>query len=153
MIKVTLLLTVISFATPVLVSAQKADRNDALEQEIRRLEAADADAVLQNDMKAAEKLWADDNVVNAPNNQLVRGKKAIVELKNSGVKYSSFIRDIESIVIHGDTVIVMGRETVVPMSNPPDTGKTVRRRFTNIWMKRGGKWQLTARQASVVCQN
>jgi hypothetical protein len=77
MMKLALLLTVITFATPVLVSAQNADRNEALEQEIRRLESADADAVLQNDMTAADKLWADDNIVNAPNNQLVRGKKAI----------------------------------------------------------------------------
>jgi hypothetical protein len=44
-----------------------------------------------------------------------------------------------------DTVIVMGRETVVPKGNSPDSGKTIDRRYTNIWMKRKGKWRLVAR--------
>jgi hypothetical protein len=32
-------------------------------------------------------------------------------------------REPESIQVHGDTVIVMGRETVVPKGNSPDAGK------------------------------
>lgn len=153
MVKLALLLAIIAVATPDPVSAQNADKNHALEQEIRRLESADVAAVLNNDMAAADKLWAEDLTVNAPNNRLVRGKKAVVELKNSGTKYASFVRDIESVLIHGDTVIVMGQEIVVPTGESPDAGKTVRRRFTNLWMKSGGKWHLTARQASVICQS
>jgi ketosteroid isomerase-like protein len=149
--KLALLLAVIAVATAASVSAQNADRN-TLEQEIRRLESADVAAVLNNDMAAADKLWTEDLTVNAPNNQLVRGKKAVVELKNSGTKYASFVRDIESVLVHGNTVIVMGQEIVVPTGESPDAGKTIRRRFTNVWMKRGSKWHLTARQASVICQ-
>ena len=153
MVKLGLFLAVMAVTTPASISAQNADRNHALEQEIRRLEAADVAAVLNNDMAAADKLWAEDLTVNAPNNRLVRGKKAVVELKTSGTKYASFVRDIESVLIHGDTVIVMGREIVVPTGESPDAGKTIRRRFTNVWMKRGGKWHITARQASVICQS
>jgi hypothetical protein len=57
------------------------------------------------------------------------------------------------VLIHGHTIIVMGRETVVPKGTSPDAGKTINRGFTNIWMKSDGKWLLTGRQASVICQN
>jgi hypothetical protein len=43
----------------------------------------------------------------------------------------------------------MGGETVKPKGKAPFPGQTVRRRFTNIWMKRDG-WQLTARQATII---
>jgi len=151
--KMTLLATVATCVVTGSVLAQSAKQNDALEQEIRKLESANVDAVLRNDMAAVDKVRAEDLTVNAPNSQLLKGKKAVVELKTSGTKYSSFIRDIESILNHGDTVIVMGRETVIPTGDSSDAGKTIRRRFTNIWMKRGDKWLLTARQASVICQN
>ena len=64
--------------------------------------------------------------------------------------YASFEREIEAVLIHGDTAILMGLETVKPRNKAPLAGQTVRRRFTNIWMKRDGRWQLTARQATVI---
>ncbi len=87
-------------------------------------------------------------------NRIQIGRKAVVALIQNGViDYSSFIREIETILFHGDTVIVMGLETIKPVGKAPFAGQTVRRRFTNFWMNRKGKWLLTARHASVICQN
>ncbi|MDQ3131892.1 MAG: hypothetical protein M3Q99_14185 [Acidobacteriota bacterium] len=58
----------------------------------------------------------------------------------------------EYIQVHQNTVIVMGRETVVPKGNSPDAGKTINRRYTHIWMEKKDKWRLIARHASVICQ-
>ena len=38
-----------------------------------------------------------------------------------------------------------------PAGNAPGAGQTLRRRYTNVWMRRNGKWLLTARQASIIC--
>jgi hypothetical protein len=65
--------------------------------------------------------------------------------------YSSFVREPETVVIHGNTVIVMGAEAIKPTANAPGAGQTIRRRYTNIWMKRNGRWVLVARQASIIC--
>ena len=136
------------------MSGQSAKQNDALEQEIKRLELANADAVLRNDLATLDKLWAEDFAVNAPNNKVIHGKKAVLELHRSGLaKYSSFVPEIESVLIHGNTVIVMGPEIVKPIGNAPLAGQTVHRRYTNIWMKEKGKWHLAARHANVICQN
>jgi ketosteroid isomerase-like protein len=133
---------------------QSTRHDEALEQTIRKLEAAEANAILRGDVAALEKLWADDFTVNNPQNQISRGRKEVLDRVRSGlIKYSSFAREIESVRLYGDTVIVMGLEVVAPIGDAPGAGQALRRRFTNIWMKRNGKWLLTARHASVICQN
>ncbi len=105
-------------------------------------------------MTALDKIWAEDFTVNSPRNEIAKGRAEVVKLVRAGIiKYSSFVREIETIMFHGNTVIVMGLETVKPIGNAPLAGQTVRRRFTNIWMKKKGKWLLTARHANVICQN
>jgi ketosteroid isomerase-like protein len=129
-------------------SAQSVKQKAKIEQEIRRLDLLHADAVLRGDLAALDKLWTEDFKVNNPFNQIDRADR----IRTGAVTYSSFIREPETVLIHGDTVIVMGQEIVVPKGNSPDAGKTINRRYTNIWMKRSGKWRLVARHASVICQ-
>ncbi len=147
--KLVLSVIAIIIAATGLVSAQSAKQNDALEQEIRKLEQAEIDALLRNDLSAVQKNWAEDYTVNNPFGQVVKASQG--PIRGGTLTYSSFVREIEKVLIRGKTVIVMGRETVVPSGTSPDTGKTINRRFTNVWMKRNGKWLLTARQASVIC--
>jgi hypothetical protein len=56
------------------------------------------------DVPAIEKLWADDFTVNAPNNKVLMGKPDAIKLVRDGIlDYSSFERDVEAVLIHGDT--------------------------------------------------
>lgn len=133
---------------------QSGYRNDALEQEIRKLDMAEADAVLRGDLPALEKIWLEEYTVNAPNSQVANGRAEVLKIFRAGIaSYSSFVREIESVVFHKNTAIVMGLETVKPIGNAPLAGQTVRRRFTNIWMKNKGKWHMAARHANVICKN
>lgn len=151
--KFILLAAVVTFVLPVLVFGQSA-KQIKLEQEIRKLDAAEADAILNKDVAALDKITAEDFTVNAPGNTVIIGRKAVAALIQNGViDYSSFVREIQTILFHGDTVIVMGLETIKPVGKAPFAGQTVRRRFTNFWMKRKGKWLLTARHANVICPN
>ena len=131
------------------LSAQSAKQKHAIEQEVRKLDLAHADAVLRGDLAAMDKLWTADFIVNNPFNEIDKADR----IRNRAVTYSSFVREPEAIVVHGNTVIAMGRETVVPKGNSPDAGRIIKRRYTNIWMERKGKWRLVARHASVVCQS
>jgi ketosteroid isomerase-like protein len=131
-----------------LVSGQSTKQRTAIEQEIKKLDVAHADAVLRGDLVALDKLWTKDFKVNNPFNEIDQADR----IRTGAVTYASFIRVPESVLVHGHTVIVMGREEVVPKGNSPDAGKTINRRYTNIWMKRSGEWRLIARHASVICQ-
>jgi ketosteroid isomerase-like protein len=123
----------------------------SLEQEIREIDGAENAAVLAKDVPMLEKFWAEDFVVNAPNNQVLKGRMDGIQLvKNGIIDYSSFVRNVEAVAVHGDTAIIMGEETVKPQGKAPFAGQTFHRRFTNIWIKRGGQWQLTARQATII---
>lgn len=152
--RLILLAAVVTFAVPGLLLGQSAKRNDAVEQEIRRLDVAEAEGLLHKDVAALEKLWAEDFTVNNPRNGITYGRKEVVALIRNGViDYSSFVREVETMLFHGDTVISMGLEIIKPLGKAPFAGQTVRRRFTHFWMKRDGKWLLTARHANVICQN
>src|SRR5215203_6762152 len=109
-----------------LVSAQSAKQKAAIEQEIRRLDVAHADAVLRGDLVALDKIWTSDFRVNNPFNEIDKSDR----IRTGAVTYASFIRVPESVLVHGDTVIVMGQEEVVPKGNSPDAGKTINRRYT-----------------------
>ena len=147
--KLTLLTAVLIFIIPGLVLAQ-AKHSNAVEQEIRKLEEEQVDALLRDDVATIKRNWAEDYVVNNPFNEVVDARQGPIQAGT--LRYSSFIQEIERVLIRGEVVIVMGRETVVPKGTSPDSGKTINRRFTNIWMKRKGKWLLTARHANVICQ-
>ncbi len=141
-----------SLAWPTAAAAQTTQDNAAVEAEIRRLDRAEADGLLHKDIPALEAIWAEDFTVNNPRNSITRGRNEVVALIRNGIiDYSTFRREIEAILFHGDTVIIMGSETITPVNKAPFAGQTVQRRFTHFWMKRGGAWRLTARHANAAC--
>jgi ketosteroid isomerase-like protein len=74
-------------------------------------------------------------------------------VRTGTVTYASFVRNIESVQVHGDTAITMGGEVVIPSGKSVGAGTTIHRRYTNVWMKRDGEWLLTARHANVIPAN
>jgi ketosteroid isomerase-like protein len=134
------------------VSAQDVKDNSLLREEIRRLDLAHADAISKGDAAALDSLMDDDVTVNHPTNRIVKEKKKLLDLVRQGViRYTFFKRVPEAFLFFKDMVVVMGIETVVPAEGAPNAGKTLQRRYTNLWMMRDGKWRLTVRHANNVC--
>jgi ketosteroid isomerase-like protein len=146
------LLAFVPFVFTSSLSGQEPKKDgDKVAEEVKKIDKAEAAAVLANDLPAIEKYWAEDFTVNAPNNQILKGKKNAIQLVKDGIlDYKSFERTVEAVLVHGDTVIIMGEEKVQPKGKAQFVGQTLRRRITNIWMKRDGQWQLTARQATII---
>jgi len=143
-----LLLTSIAVFAPSTLSAQGAVQSP-LEQQIRALEQTQVDLLLRNDVAGMQRNWSKDYVVNNPFNQVVDASAG--PIRRGQLTYSSFVRDIERVLVHDHTVVVMGSETVVPSGQSADAGKTIHRRFTDVWMNEDGHWLLIARHASVIC--
>jgi ketosteroid isomerase-like protein len=152
--KGTLLIMAIACIATIIVTGQNPKQNHDREQELRKLDLAEADAMLRSDVATVTALYADDIIGNSPRNTIVNGKQELVELIKAGnIHYASFVREVEAIRFQGDTAIVMGKETVKPDGHAPGAGQTILRRYTNIWMKRNSKWLLTARHANIICTN
>jgi hypothetical protein len=126
------------------------------EERVRSLDDQERIATLKRDVPAMERLWSEQFTVNAPNNQVVVGKRAVLEtfVRTGIINFSRFERQIEFIRADGAFVIIMGLEIVQPISDAPSAGlvagQAIRRRFTNIWKNEAGTWRLFARHANVI---
>jgi hypothetical protein len=133
-----------------------AENRNENEDIVRALDDQERLATLQRDVPALERLWSEQFTVNAPNNQVVVGRRAVLDtFVHAGViNFSVFERRIEFIRADGVFVFLMGLETVKPISDAPSAsfvaGQTVERRFTNIWKLEGASWRLFARHANVI---
>jgi ketosteroid isomerase-like protein len=149
MIKNTLLAIALFLLVPGLAAQND---NDLLREEIRKLDMAHAAAIFNGDAEALDNLMDDDVTVNHPTNRIVKEKKELLDLIRQGIiRYTSFERYPETFLFFKDMVIVMGSEVVVPARGAPNAGKSLKRRYTNVWMNQDGKWRLTVRHANNVC--
>jgi ketosteroid isomerase-like protein len=126
------------------------DKN--IEAEIRSLEQTLVKAVINKDTATLKKIWDKDCVVNNPDNKIILAQANIMDKPVMQKSKAVFIRDVEQILINGNVVISMGSETVIPGANDAKSGQTIKRRYTNIWMKKDGAWKVIALHANVVCQ-
>ena len=121
------------------------------EKTIRSLEDQERMSVLNEDIAALERLWAEQFIVNNPQNEISADRNAVLDRVRRGlIRYSKFERQIEAIRFNDDVAIVMGSETVTPKSDDAGSNQAVHRRFTNIWRKTGATWRAIARHANVI---
>ena len=132
-----------------------AQDNSQIEAEIRTLEQTGAKAILNGDLNTLTQIWAPEFLVNTPRNNITGTRDSIFMIQKAGkIDYSRYEKVIERMQFQENIVITMGQETIVAKNDTPaaKAGQIYKRRFTNIWMKKNGKWQQIARHASVICQ-
>jgi len=135
--------------------AAHAQDNSRTESEIRRLEKTVVTAILNADTNTLKQVWAPEFLVNNPRNDISGNRDSVLLTQKAGmINYSSFERVIERMQFQKNIVITMGHEIFVSRNDIPGAkaGQAYKRRFTNIWMKKNGKWQQIARHASIICQ-
>ena len=126
------------------VSDSPTDKNAHIrnfEDEIRTLENLERKAILNSDTTALYSLWSDGLVVNTPENN-VQNLSDLKHAINTGVKQKAFDRVIERITVSENVAVVMGQEV------EENTENLSNHRFTDVWMKEGKSWKLTARQTA-----
>lgn len=141
---------------PLAGGAPDADRPDdkAAEHEIRRLYDREHELLLARDFSAQERFYPDDFVVTNPFNMFIDKPKVMERLRADIIKYSRYERQYDDFRRYGDTMIVIGSETVLPTydANREDAGMIVHRRFTEVWVWRRGGWQKIVRHASNIAE-
>ena len=126
------------------------------EETVRSLDDQERLAALKRDVPSLQNLWSEEFVLNAPNNQVVTGRRAVLDtfVHTSVINFSNFERQIEFIRADGAFVFIMGGETVTPVSDAPSVGlvagQAISRRFTHVWKNEEGTWRLFARHANVI---
>jgi ketosteroid isomerase-like protein len=104
----------------------------------------------QQDIAQVSALCAKDLIVNTPANRVARLEQVLAFFKAGRMNYESADTTIEAVDARQDQVVIMGAEVVKPRESAANAGKTVSRRFTDVWRKEpDGKWRLTIRQATI----
>jgi Domain of unknown function (DUF4440) len=128
-----------------------AEEEAQIRKAVETTEDEEAAGVLAMDVAAQSRFWARDVTVNAPNNQVVRLAEIIERMKQqTALQYLSFERHREATIVRPNCAVTMGYEIVVTKGNVPNSGKTINRRYTNIWYFEDGAWRAIARQATNV---
>lgn len=121
------------------------------ETEIRRLEMVEHDAVMKGDSTVLfGKIWSNEMVLNSPGNMVGTVEVSKSQLRTGNLAYLSFERNIEKITFNDNIAIVMGGEILKPQGIQRNAGKTVTRRFTNIWKFSNNQWAIIGRQATII---
>lgn len=105
-------------------------------------------AIVSHDAEGVKSVWAEDFIVNSPNNTVLHRDEVIAAMNEDLLDYKDFRKNITVVDQKPGAVVVMGYDTMVPLKGP-GAGKQVMRPFTDVWMKRGEVWMLVARQATI----
>jgi hypothetical protein len=139
------IITILSLFAFFCTTAQSAPEN-----EIRKLENAQRAAFLEKDTTALFTLFSPDFVVNTPANRVTTLQELKALIRKGEVDMEAFERVTEKVTFISNIAVAMGNETVRPVGKMPNAGKTVKRRYSNIWMKYKESWQLVARQSTII---
>jgi ketosteroid isomerase-like protein len=145
---IVFLISTFCLFAPAATFAQQSD-----ETIIRNLEEKEREAILKSDTVQLSNLMSKQIVVQNPENAIVGFRQIIDRVKNGKINYSTFERRVDNIAFINGIAVVMGLETLIPQGITKDAGKTVKRRFTNVWTKEKDGWKLTARQATIISVN
>lgn len=118
------------------------------EKEIRKLENLEGQSWVKKDTTTLYQLFSPELIVNAPinHNVTLEDIKRMTRLGKIDVSYSK--KMIETITFIKDMAVVMGQDIIKPQGGMKDAGKTVTRRYTDVWIKAQNKWTLIIRQAT-----
>lgn len=149
-----LIIAMLTIAASSLVSGQtsgtmgdsSSQKGDSVEQALMQMEEDLRAAITKSDTKAYARLLGDDYVF-TNQDAVVRTKAQMVSAYDSGsLKYESVKFDEIKVYPYGDTAVVTGRST----TKGQDNGKAFsgQFRYTRVYVKRQGRWQLVATQAT-----
>jgi hypothetical protein len=143
----TVALSSMLIALPVLrAPAVKADGDTlSIKEQIIRLQNEEDRALLRGDVEALDRFWADELLYPNDNGEVLTKTQRLAEVRAQTHNFSIFRHDdIRVRVYNGTTAVVTGYSTTLKkykghVSRGP-------RRFSAVWLKRDGRWQMIAHQ-------
>ena len=128
--------------------AQPAFAKGGAEDEIKKLEQDWAAATVKDGAAAVDKYEADDIMSVDPTGRVTDKTQDKKDLSSGDLKLQSI--DLSDLTIHvyGNTAVVIGTSTIKGSYKGQDISGAYR--YTDVWVKRGGKWQAVASQSTKV---
>lgn len=119
------------------------------EASLRAADELQRTAVAAGDVQAIQAMMHPAYRVNAPTGRVMSREEILSMFQRGLITAEPVERTIEAAVVSGTTGLVMGRETLVPAPGSQLAkafgGRTLLRRFTNVYSFENGRWWFLAR--------
>ena len=124
------------------------DRGKSIDQTIRQLDSERIQAQIHADTVALKRIYADDFIGIGPSGTVRTKPQVISDFTSGSLKFQSITTDDVQVRVYGNTAVETGRSTMIGQ----DKNKVVPRdnRFTRVWVKMRGNWQLVANHYSLL---
>ena len=145
-------MTVLVFAAASIASGQKQGARRppkrSVDQVIRQVDHERIQAQIGADAAALDRIYADDFIGIGPSGTVRAKPQVLADFTSGDLKFQSITTDDVQVRVYGNTAVETGRSTMIGQ----DRGKAVPRdnRFTRVWVKRQGRWQLVANHYSLL---
>ena len=126
----------------------RGESGESIEQAIKRLDHERIQAQISADARALDRLYATDFLGVGPSGTVRTKAQVIADFTSGELRFQTITTDEVQVRVYGNTAVETGRSTMVGQ----DKGKAVPRdtRFTRVWVKRVGRWQLVANHYSTL---
>src|SRR5687768_12502155 len=117
-------------------------------KELTRLESVWNEAHLRGDAAALDKLWAEDLFVTVPDMPVMNKEESLAIWKSGKMKFDIYRTSDIRIRVYGDSAVVTGQLVRIRDANSKEFEDDWR--FTKVYVRRDGRWQVVAWHGSHV---
>ena len=148
--KPILVIFTLIFATQLAIGQTMSKKADSkVEQELKNLERQWEEALTRRDVAMLDRLMAEDYVLTTVRGEVVNKAKVLEEVKSANV--TAKVQNTDTAVhVYGDTAVVTGLVLISGRFNGQDV--STQSRYIKVYVKRKGRWQVVAAQATLVAQ-
>jgi len=125
---------------------RKKSSTSADAEELTRLETVWNEAHTRGDAEALDRLWAEELVVTVPNMPVMTKPESLGIWRSGRMKFQRYQTSEVQIRVYGETAVVTGRLERTRNLNGRDVEDNWR--FTKVYIRREGRWQVVSWQAS-----
>src|SRR5439155_20517398 len=105
------------------------------------------DAAIRPDVPFVERNYADDYLAIPPSGDVITKSESMAARNNAQLRYDAINLTGMVVRVYGNTAIVTARADVKGTDLGADFSGPYR--FTRVWVKRNGRWQVASYQATV----
>ncbi len=126
--------------------ALEAGPGPAAAPDVQKLDAERFDAMIRGDAAALEGLLADDLVYTHASGKVDSKASFLDDVKGGQLRYKVIRPEDPKLSVYGDTAVATGLAAFEVNNHGQELN--MRLRYTDVWVKRGGKWQMVAWQST-----